>query len=262
MLLGLLLLKKNSDAILKTERLRAVVDHQDGMSFLLDREFEVKESNCISRVPLSEKEPLILGNVLHCKNAHASGECGTDSACVSCPVRFVLNKSFDRKDDFRALEVTMELYANDRRVVDVDVSIDGHYVIVNGKPHMVVNVKDLSSNETLHQPKVLFASANVELYDKVRMALGSDFRVLNADNEHTALHRLLMVSSYNFAAIISDSGFLGYNDEIAKILARSEDVSIFIFGEGESEKNMLYLSPDIESSEIRRIVLEQVKYLK
>ena len=213
----------------ENKQLRAVVDHQDDYTFLVNNEFVVEKSNFDVRRQQSPDEPPILGNVLHCRNAHEAGRCGESEACGNCPVRFVITKSFERGDDFKGLEACMEVYDDDQKLVDMDVQLNGHYVNLGRKGHMVINVKDVTERKDSHLPKVLFVSENAPLFDKVRMALEQHFRVLCADNLHQAMHRLLMAADYHFYAIVTDEAFFSKNDAVTTILVKNIQIPVFVF---------------------------------
>ena len=241
----------------EAKNLRVVVDNQSNYTFLVDQTFEVKESN----VKLDANQPRILGNVLHCKNSHEKGHCGESEKCKSCPVRFVISKSFERHDDFRNLEASMMLDGNPS-VSDVDVSIDGSFVCIDEAPHMVVNVKDITTRKGGVQPKVLFLSENAALYDKVRMALGISFRVLSVDTEHQALHRLLHAADYNFCVVMTDAKFYHANNAVSIILAeRRNQLPVFVFAKKDervADQTVNYLDEDIASDELLKLVVSTV----
>ena len=236
------------------KNLRVMVDNQENYTFLVDQKFEVKESN----VKLPEGQPHVLGNVLHCKNSHDTGLCGEGEACKNCPVRFVINKSFERHDDFRDLEASMML-DGDPSVSDVDVSVDGSFVCIDRTPHMVVNVKDITTREGGVRPKVLFLSTNAALYDKVRTALGISFRVLSVDTEHQALHRLLHAADYNFCAVMTDAQFYHANNAVSIILSeRRKQIPIFVFArkdERVDDETIHYLDVNTPSEELLKLVV-------
>lgn len=251
--------RKMNDMKRNVKKLRVVVDNQDDYTFLVDNTFEVKESN----IKLPEGQPRILGNVLHCKNSHETGHCGEGVQCKNCPVRFVISKSFERHDDFRNLEASMLLDGSGTSTSDVDVSINGNFVCIDQAPHMVVNVKDITTTEGGVHPKVLFLSENAALYDKVRMALGISFRVLSVDTEHQALHRLLHADFYNFCAVMTDAKFYNANNAVSLILAERKDkLPVFVFAkknEREADKSIDYIDTNISSEELLRLVVSTTK---
>jgi hypothetical protein len=241
------------------QNLRAVVDNQSDYTFLLNSGFEVQETNFYVHRRPAAGEPDVLGNVLHCRNAHEAGRCGEAAACLTCPVRFVIRRSFERKSDFDSLEACMELNGPDGKVVDLDVQVEGHYVSVNQEDRMVVNVKDVTKELGVGNPKVLFISEDVQLFDRVRTALKGQFRVLSADNLHQALHRLLLASDYQFYAILTDEEFYRQNDAVTKILVKNNHIPVFVFTSNESglesESNFHMLRSDIPSQELLTTLL-------
>ena len=59
-------------------QLRAVVENQENYIFLINRLFEVKETN----VKAPEGQPMLLGNVLHCRNAEETARTKQDIEAV------------------------------------------------------------------------------------------------------------------------------------------------------------------------------------
>ena len=250
---ALLMVRKAEEASRSIRYLRAVVDHQRDYMFLVNGAFEVRETNFYAGKQPAADEPNVLGNVLHCKNAHDAGRCGEHEACHSCPLRFVISKSFERRDGFRDLEACMELNGDDGRTVDVDVQVDGHYVCLDSQDHMVVNVKDVTEQVGQGSPKVLFVSENVRLFDKVRTALQGQFRVLSADNQHQALHRLLLATDYRFRAVLTDEAFFDQHEVITKMLIKNTQMPVFVFTSNkdrEADGQVRFLKSDINDQEL------------
>ena len=230
-------------------RLRAVIDNQKDYAFLVNEDFEVKETNF--RLP-PDGAPRVLGNVLHCKNAHDAGRCGEGEPCKHCPIRFVISKSFERKHDFDTVDACMEIYQDNQHVRDVDVSIDGRYVNIDAQPHMVVNVKDMAGQLMEHLPKILFASQNVELYERANAALRADFRLLHADTVHQVLHRLMMVAEYKFCALIADEQFLEENQVIMDLVNKEDHLPVIVFSNREiAYGRFTYIKENATAEQIR-----------
>lgn len=231
-------------------QLRAVVDNQENYTFLIDNTFEVKETN----VKIADGQPRLLGNVLHCKNSQDTGHCGEGEGCRQCPVRFVINKSFERHDDFRELEACMELAGDQNQSVDIDVNVDGSFINIDSKPHMVVNVKNVTTLEGNARPKILFVSENTALYNKVREALGITYRVLNADSEHHALHRLLRAADYHFCAVMTDNRFYRTNNAVTAILTeRKNKMPVFVFAKPDErpvDEGIHYVNEDFSAEQL------------
>lgn len=242
-------------------KLRAMVNAQEDYYFLVNKTFEVRETNYFSRNQSEISEPLILGNVLHCKNAVEAGRCGHAGACKSCPIRFVINKSFERADDFSDLEACMEVYDGTNKLVDIDVMLDGHYITLSNEGHLVVNVKDTTNQKVdKKRPKVLFITANVALFEKVREALTPVYRVLNADNLHQARHRLLLASSYQFHAILTDEEFYLENKDILLLLVKNDNLSLYVFTNNELEpkvEQITCLNKDFEEKELLQLLSQK-----
>jgi hypothetical protein len=243
-----------------TEQLRAVVDSQHDYSFLVNRGFEVQQTN-FPAYRQSEKEGSnVLGNVLHCKNAFEAGRCGEHANCKKCPIRFVINKSFDRGENFSNLEACMEVFGDKGKTTDIDVQVDGRIVSLEQQPHMVVNVRICDGKEQQLLPKVFLISGNVALYDRVRTALEGHARVLSADNLHQALHRLLMVASYHFLAVMIDEEFYEHNSEITKLLVENDGIKVIVFTSKEtfssSDEHVYYLPEDFSPEQLYLLLLQ------
>lgn len=119
-------------------------DTRQGYTFLIDSEFEVKDTNYYDLNPdVEKKPPYLLGNVLHCQTGTDCGRCGTGFACKSCPVRFVIKNAFQQKHNFSGVAATMQLYDAVYKAQTVDVELNGELVFVDTQPHMMIKVKTL-----------------------------------------------------------------------------------------------------------------------
>ncbi len=239
-------------------KLRAVVDNQEDYTFLVNRDFEVKATNLTYRLHTKDGEPDMLGNVLHCKNAYHVGRCGESENCGSCPLRFVIRKSFERESGFTGMNACMEVYDQNEQVVDVDVQVEGHYVHVGHQGHMVINVKDKTKKNGGNLPKVLLVTDNMSLYDTVRQELSNEFRVLNADNEHQAYHRLQLASDYHFYAVMTDRKFFLEHEDVLRLLINSHELPLFVFGlEGplEDKEGIYPIGEQIDGKELTKQLL-------
>ena len=124
----------------------AVHQEQDCFAFLIDKDFNVKETNFYELNEfVKDDQPYVLGNVLHCQNGCDSGLCGTGIACETCPIRLIIRNSFRQKRDFNSVEATMSLYDANHEAQQVNVKVDGKLVYIGRKPHLVVSVFSLSS---------------------------------------------------------------------------------------------------------------------
>lgn len=124
--------------------------HRRSYAFLIDREFEVIDTNYYDLNPDVEKAPpYVLGNVLHCQTGTDCGKCGTGFACKTCPVRYVINNAFRQKRNFEHVEAKMNLYDAVYKVHTVDVELDGEFVFFKNEPHMLVTAKTLRSDQRI-----------------------------------------------------------------------------------------------------------------
>lgn len=205
-------------------RMRMMMQNQSSYTFLIDENFEVKETNYHKLNPgQSKDEPKLLGNVLHCTSGCDAGKCGSGLLCKDCPVRFVITKSFEHQDNFNDLEVSMELYDDNHHPKDVDINMGGRYVNVSGQPYMVLNLKDVSETKRLLRryidgnlkeeidptvPKVLFAMHDIARYNHLRMLLKDVCRLVYADTPQQVLHRVGEGKDYGYTAVLLDEPFL------------------------------------------------------
>jgi hypothetical protein len=145
-------LRRNKKLISDNSLLKTMFDNVNSYVFLIDDKVEVKKTNYYSLNPhIKHDQPLILGNVLRCKNGCDAGFCGTSPYCSKCPIRVNITKSLIGKENFADLETHMQLYTPNHNTVETDVIVDGKYIEINDKPHMVIGVKDITPTKTLQR---------------------------------------------------------------------------------------------------------------
>lgn len=115
---------------------------------LIDRDFIVRDTNYYSLnglpVPVDGTIKRV-GDLLHCRNAVAAGECGKHEQCKLCCVRASITKAFRDKANFKKLAASMKLLSEDeKRVIPCDVSVSGVYLNVDGEDFMVLTVYDVT----------------------------------------------------------------------------------------------------------------------
>ncbi len=251
-------LRKMKKMQAKNRELQAVVENQTDYTFLVNSDFEVKATNLTYRIEHPDGEPNILGNVLHCKNAHHKGRCGESEACHSCPLRFVITKSFERKTGFSGVDACMEVYDDHDKVVDLDVEVDGHFVNVSDQGHMVINVKDETKKQGGNLPKVLLITENMPTYDRIRNELSNEFRILGADNEHQAFHRLQLADDYKFVAVLTDTKFYHNNEDVLKLITGKNQLPLYVLAPEssmESGQDPCFINENIEGKELTKLLL-------
>ncbi len=239
-------------------QLRAVVENQEDFTFLVNRDFEVKATNLTYRVNTDDGEPNVLGNVLHCKNAYHVGRCGESESCGSCPLRFVITKSFERGTGFSGVNACMEVYDQNDKVVDIDVQVEGHFVNVGHQGHMVINVKDETKQQHGNLPKILFITENMVLFDRMRNELSNEFRVLGADNEHQAFHRLQLAEEYKFLAVLTDTVFYEKNKDVLKLMAGNNQLPLYVLSSSELPatcEGIYFVNDQIGGKELTKLIL-------
>ena len=86
-----------------------------------------------------------VGDLLHCRNAIAAGECGQHEQCKLCCIRASIGKAFYKKASFKNLEASMKLLSEDEtKVTPCDVSVSGTYLNIHGEDYMVLTVYDVT----------------------------------------------------------------------------------------------------------------------
>lgn len=123
---------------------RQVHGEQEKLAFLINKNFEVKETNYFAiNTHMKDNQPRILGNVMHCKNGTDAGYCGMGAACQNCPVRYVIKNSFQQRRDFTNIEATMTLYDEHHKAVETDIMADGQLAYVNHTPYMIIKITSI-----------------------------------------------------------------------------------------------------------------------
>src|SRR5574344_155369 len=130
--------------------LKTVLDNLHTYAFLVNENVGVEQTNYYALNPdAKHDQPLILGNVLRCKNGCDAGLCGTSPFCSRCTIRQHISKAFQTGTSFSNVESHMQLYTPNHNVVETDVVVGGRYGMINNKPHLVVDVNDVTQAKTL-----------------------------------------------------------------------------------------------------------------
>lgn len=117
-----------------------------------------------------EKNPKKVGELLRCKNALDSGECGTHEKCETCPVRAAIQNAFKEEKGFTALEASMMIYTSDNwDYIDCDVLVSGSYLVVGGQKRVLLTVQDITDLKSI-QKELLEAKEQAEESDKLKSA--------------------------------------------------------------------------------------------
>lgn len=115
---------------------------KDTYSFLVNRKHRVKETNFYElNKAITDDQPYLLGNVIHCQNACDSELCGTGVACQQCPIRLVMKNAFKFKRDFEGIVASMQLYDAGHHVHRTEVNVDGKLVYIGDEPHLLIAIK-------------------------------------------------------------------------------------------------------------------------
>lgn len=112
---------------------------------LIDCSFTVRKTNYYSLNNLDEKKGEKLGNLLCCRNAIESGECGTHDACRVCGVRATIWRAFQKSENFKRVEASMKVLNNDnKQIIPCDVSVSGNRLCLDDEEMMLLTVYDIS----------------------------------------------------------------------------------------------------------------------
>ena len=132
----------------KLDRSTMILQTINAYFLLIDKEFIVRDTNyySLNKLPVPEGGMVKkVGDLLHCRNAAAAGECGKHEQCKLCGIRAAIGKAFRTKKDFKKLNASMNLLSEDEdRVIPCDVSVSGTYLDIHGEGHMVLTVYDVT----------------------------------------------------------------------------------------------------------------------
>lgn len=263
--------KRYRKIVVDNSMLHTLMANMTTYVFLINRDLEVEKTNyySLNNIPQRSKTR-ILGNVLQCKTACESGQCGTGEECLSCPVRFIINKSFQRRRGFQSLEVGMQMYDEKKGVTDVDISIDGRFVKSEGEPYMVLNVKNISeTKKLLHRyvsesgsdglPKLLLASHSLVFSVRVSQLLEKKCHVVFAETREQVLEQVGKGRSSDFSCVMMDETFEHAHHviedismEMPVILHTSEMVT-------QNFGNLYCINDRIVGEELAGMIMERLK---
>ena len=125
-----------------------VLQNINAYFLLIDKDFVVCDTNyySLNRLPVQVGGVTKrVGDLLHCRNAIAAGECGQHEQCKLCCIRASIGKAFYKKASFKNLEASMKLLSEDEMTVTpCDVSVSGTYLNIHGQDYMVLTVYDVT----------------------------------------------------------------------------------------------------------------------
>jgi len=142
--------ESNSDDMIqrKPELATLILQNINAYFLLIDGDFIVRDTNyySLNRLPVpADGVVKRVGDLLHCRNAAAAGECGKHEQCKICGVRAAIGKAFRNKENFKKLNAFMNLLnENEDKVIPCDVSVSGTYLDIHGEDHMVLTVYDVT----------------------------------------------------------------------------------------------------------------------
>lgn len=122
---------------------------------LVDRNFIVRETNYYSLNGLPAPVDGIIkrvGDLLHCRNAIAAGECGKHEQCKLCCIRASIGKAFHNRANFKRLDASMKLLSEDeKKVIPCDVSVSGTLLTINDEDFMLLTVYDVTELKNIQR---------------------------------------------------------------------------------------------------------------
>lgn len=121
-------------------------------ALLINSSLKVTFTNYYDINPQIPKAELFaFGNILRCKNACESGQCGRHANCGKCIVRENLLKAFRTNENFKNVEAQLSLYDQFANVVDIDVAVNGTIVPWKNENYLLVCVRDITLQKTLQR---------------------------------------------------------------------------------------------------------------
>ena len=121
---------------------------------IINKQIQVVKTNYYDINITSEpKEPMLLGNVLKCKNGEDAGLCGEGEDCKHCLIRKFITNSFIRQEGFDGLEVPMCLYISrdKQKYVDCVVNISAKLLNVEFGNYLLLTISDISKYKILQK---------------------------------------------------------------------------------------------------------------
>ena len=85
---------------------------------LIGKDFVVQKTNYYSLNGIEEDKSIKrVGDLLHCKNAVESGECGTHACCKVCGVRVAIGRAFYKRENFDRFEASMQIVSQNNKQI-------------------------------------------------------------------------------------------------------------------------------------------------
>lgn len=132
-----------------------VLQNINAYFLLINKEFMVCDTNyySLNKLPApADGDVKRVGDLLHCRNAIAAGECGKHDNCQLCSVRAAIRRAFQTKSNFKKLNAYMNLLNEDEsRVIPCDVSVSGTYQEFDGEEYMVLTVYDVTELQNIQR---------------------------------------------------------------------------------------------------------------
>lgn len=145
---------KASVMLRETNELTSILQNINAYYLLIDNDFIVHNTNyyVLNHLKPTEGKEKRVGDLLHCRNAIAAGECGKHEQCKLCCIRASISKAFYEKKGFKKLDASMRLLSEDEKtIIPCDVSVSGIWMNINGEERMVLTVYDVTELKNMQR---------------------------------------------------------------------------------------------------------------
>lgn len=133
----------------------AILQNINVYFMLIDKDFVVHDTNYYSLNGLAVPVDGVIrrvGDLLHCRNAIAAGECGKHEQCKLCCIRAAISQAFYKKVNFKKLEASMKLLSEDEKTITpCDVSVSGTFLNIHEEDYMVLTVYDVTELKNMQR---------------------------------------------------------------------------------------------------------------
>lgn len=196
----------------KVDEEEMILQNINSCYLLIDKDFVVRDTNYyyLNRLSVDYSTKRV-GDMLHCRNAMAAGECGKHKHCKVCGVRYAIGKAFANKTGIKQLNASMNLLSEDgTQITPCDVSVSGAYLNKEGEDKMLLTITDITNLRNIER-MLKIERANAISADKLKSAF-----VANMSHEvRTPLNAIVGFSGLMVSAS-SDEEKQMYHDIISQ----------------------------------------------
>ena len=183
---------------------------------LIGKDFVVQKTNYYSLNGIEEDKSIKrVGDLLHCKNAVESGECGTHACCKVCGVRVAIGRAFYKRENFDRFEASMQIVSqNNKQITPCDVHASGNYLNINDEELMLLTVYDISELRNT-QRLLQLEQENSRSCDKLKNAF-----IANMSHEI----RTPMNAIVGFSSLLVETEDQGEKREYSKMVEENNEL--------------------------------------